>query len=169
MPAGRPLKLPETIYDHDFALLAKTENHARTRLRLLGIHNLQKGKGLRETAEILGVHELSVKNWLNRFAKNGLEGLREQKGRGNKRKLHDDQQEAFREAVLELQANRSGGRIRGSDVLELMREKLGIDCCLDTAYETLKRAHFVWITARSQHPEADEATQSAFKKTSKEN
>lgn len=169
MPAGRPLILPENIYNHDFALLAKTEKEARVRIRLLGLHNLQKGKGLRETAEIMGVHELSVKNWLKKFSLNGLEGLKEQKGRGAKKKLPDEQQQAFREAILELQANRHGGRIRGTDVLKLMREKLGIDCCLDTAYETLKRAHFVWITARSQHPKADEDAQEAFKKTSLKN
>lgn len=166
MPAGRPLTLPETIHNHDFAALARAENHARVRIRLLGLHNLQNGKGLRETAKILGVRELAVKNWLKRFSLNGLEGIKEQKGRGAKRKLVDEQQQAFREAILELQANRHGGRIRGADVLKLMREKLGIDCCLDTAYETLKRACFVWITARSQHPEADEAAQEAFKKTS---
>jgi hypothetical protein len=34
--------------------------------------------------------------------------------------------EAFREAVLQLQADKKGGRIRGQDVLNLMREKLGI-------------------------------------------
>lgn len=169
MPAGRPLLLPETIHNHNFALLAKTESHARVRIRLLGLHNLQKGKGLRETAKILGVRELSVKNWLKRFSLNGLEGIKEKKGRGAKKKLPDEQQQAFREAILELQANRHGGRIRGADVLKLMREKLGIDCCLDTAYETLKRSRFVWITARSQHPEADEAEQDAFKKTSGKN
>lgn len=169
MPAGRPLLLPQSIHEYDFALLAKTENHSRMRIRLLGLHNLQKGKGLRETAAILGVHELSVKNWLKRFSQGGLEALKEQQGRGNKRKLAENQQQAFREAILELQANRHGGRIRGTDVLKLMREKLGVECCLDTAYETLKRAHFVWITARSQHPEADEAAQEAFKKTSSKN
>lgn len=169
MPAGRPLILPKTINDYDFACLAKTEKHSRTRIRLLGLHNLQLGNCLRKTAETLGVKELSVKNWLKRFSKNGLEGIKEQRGRGNKRKLSDEQQQAFREAILELQANRQGGRIRGADVLKLMKEKLGINCCLDTAYETLKRAHFVWITARSQHPEADEAAQEAFKKTSGKN
>jgi transposase len=166
MPAGRPLLLPQTIHNHDFALLAKTENHSRTRVRLLGLHNLQKGKGLRETAEILGVHEQSVKSWLTRFSKDGLEGLREQKGRGNKRKLSEEHQEVFQEAILELQANCHTGRIRGADVLKLMREKLGINCCLDTAYETLKRAQFVGIKAHSQHPKADEAEQEDFKKTS---
>lgn len=165
MPRGRPLALPNTINDYDFAALAKIEKHPRVRIRLLSLHNLQKGNGLRETAQILGAHELSVKNWLKRFSQDGLEGLREQPGRGAKKKLQDEQLMVFRESILELQANRHGGRIRGADVLQLMKEKLGINCCLDTAYETLKRAHFVWITARSQHPEANEEAQDAFKKT----
>jgi len=33
MPAGRLLKLPKTIQEHDFSLLAKKEKHARTRIR----------------------------------------------------------------------------------------------------------------------------------------
>ena len=41
MTAGRRLNLPETINEHDFALLAKREKHARTRIRLLGLVILQ--------------------------------------------------------------------------------------------------------------------------------
>jgi hypothetical protein len=66
-----------------------------------------------------------------------------------KRKIPKEQEELFRASILESQANRKGGRIRGSDVLTLMKEKLGVDCSLDTAYESLKRANFVWITSRS--------------------
>lgn len=166
MPAGRPLKLPKTIQEYDFSLLAKKEKHARTRIRLLGLDHLKKGKTARETAEFLCVHENSVKRWLKSFVDNGLEGLKEKIGRGAKRKIPKNQEEAFRSSILELQANRNGGRIRGSDVLKLMKEKLGIDCSLDTAYESLKRANFVWITSRSKHPNADQEAQDEFKKKS---
>jgi transposase len=166
MPAGRSLKLPKTIQEYDFSLLAKREKHARTRIRLLGLDHLKKGKTARETAEFLCVHENSVKRWLKSFVNAGLEGLKEKIGRGAKRKIPKSQEEAFRSSILELQANRKGGRIRGSDVLELMREKLGIDCSLDTAYESLKRANFVWITSRSKHPNADQEAQDEFKKNS---
>ena len=44
MPAGRPLKLPKAIQEYDFSLLAKKEKHARTRIRLLGLDHLKKGK-----------------------------------------------------------------------------------------------------------------------------
>jgi transposase len=166
MPAGRPLKLPKTIQEHDFVLLAKKEKHARTRIRLLGLDHLKKGKTARETAEFLCVHENSVKRWLKNFIDKGLDGLKEGIGRGAKRKIPKDQEEAFRTSILELQANRKGGRIRGSDVLMLMKEKLGINCSLDTAYESLKRANFVWITSRSKHPNADQEAQDEFKKNS---
>lgn len=73
---------------------------------------------------------------------------------------------AFRQAVLELQKGRKGGRIRGTDVLELMKTKYGIDPSLRTVYDTLKRADLVWITGRSIHPKADLEAQETFKKTS---
>ena len=72
----------------------------------------------------------------------------------------------YRQAVLELQKNRKWGRIRGSDVLELMRTNYGVDPSLRTVYDTLKRAELVWITGRSIHPKADLEVQDTFKKTS---
>jgi len=166
MTAGRPLKLPSNFMEYDFAQLARKEKNARACIRYTGLDNLQKGKGIREVSRILSVHENSVKNWVKRFRKNGIEGLKDQSGRGAKRKLPTEQEQGFREAVLKLQANRKGGRIRGADVLELMKKKFGIDCCLDTAYESLKRANLVWITSRSRHPKTDEEAQESFKKTS---
>lgn len=166
MTAGRRLNLPKAIHEYDFASLAKKEKHARTRIRLLGLDHLKKGRTARETAELLCVHENSVKRWLKSFSKQGLDGLKEGIGRGAKRKVPKEQEEAFRASIMELQANRKGGRIRGSDVLTLMKEKLGIDCSLDTAYESLKRANFVWITSRSKHPNFNPEEQDDFKKSS---
>lgn len=166
MTAGRKLILPKTVDEHDFTLLAKKEKNARTRIRLLGLNHLKKGKTARETAELLCVHENSVKRWLKNFSKYGLEGLKEKVGRGAKRKVPKEQEEAFRDSIIELQAKRKGGRIRGSDVLTLMKEKLGINCSLDTAYESLKRANFVWITSRSKHPNSNPEEQDDFKKNS---
>lgn len=166
MPAGRLLCLPKVIYKYDFSFLAKKEKHARTRIRLLGLDHLKKGKTARDVARFLCVHENSVKKWLKNFTERGLEGLKEKAGRGAKRKIPKDQEEVFRASILELQASRKGGRIRGLDVLNLMKEKFGIDCSLDTAYESLKRANFVWITSRSMHPNANQEEQDDFKKTS---
>jgi transposase len=132
-------------------------------MRLIAFTHLKKGKRIREAAEAVGVHETTLGGWIRNFKKEGIEGLKEKEGRGAKRKITEAQTQAFRESVLQLQADKKG--IRGQDVLNLMKEKLGIECHLDTAYETLKRADLVWITSRSKHPKADEEQQEAFKKT----
>lgn len=165
MTAGRPLTLPSLIKEYDFEKLAKQERHARTRIRLIAFAHLKKGKRIREVAEAMGVHETTIGGWIRNFKKDGIESLKEKKGRGAKRKIPEEQSQAFKEAVLQLQAGRKGGRIRGEDVLTLMKEKFGIECHLDTAYESLKRANLVWITSRSKHPKADEEQQETFKKT----
>ena len=114
----------------------------------------------------LGVSNDTVYKWIDRFKHGGIEALKEQKGRGSKAKLPQDQHNAFREAVLDLQNHRHGGRIKGLDVLELMQEKFGIKCSLDTVYRALAKVDLVWISTRSKHPKTDFIAQDAFKKTS---
>jgi transposase len=65
---------------------------------------------------------------------------------------------------LELQQKIPGGRVRGSDVLALMKEKYNVEPTLSTVYNTLKRADLVWITGRSIHPQTDIEAQENFKK-----
>lgn len=109
MAAGRPLNLPSNFKGHDFVQLAQQEKNARARVRYIGLDNLQKGKDIKEVSKILSVHKNTVKNWVKRFRKKGVEGLKEQLGRGAKRKVPKEYEQIFREAVLELQANRKGG------------------------------------------------------------
>jgi transposase len=105
-------------------------------------------------------------NWVGQFKKEGLEGLKDKPGRGEKPFLPKEHHLAFRQAVLELQEKKKGGCIRGSDILELMKTKYGVDPSLRAVYDRLKRARLVWITGRSIHPKADLEAQETFKKTS---
>ncbi|WP_316357085.1 helix-turn-helix domain-containing protein [Candidatus Neptunichlamydia sp. REUL1] len=77
-----------------------------------------------------------------------------------------ENQAAFRQAVLELQEKKVGGRIKGKDILELMKTKYGVDPSLKPVYNTLKRADLVWISGRLIHPKADLEAQETLKKTS---
>ena len=66
-----------------------------------------------------------------------------------------------------MQKDKSGEVIRGIDILKMMKEKFGVECCLSSTYVYLKRARLVWITGRSKHPKTDLKSQASFKKTSK--
>jgi len=50
---GKKAVFPAALYEHDFTRLARTEQHARTRLRWLGLAHLQEGKSYQQVAELL--------------------------------------------------------------------------------------------------------------------
>ena len=163
---GRKAIQIEGIQQYDFDKLAKTEGNARERRRYVAFAHIREGKTFTETAIAVRVKLRTLMNWVKRFRTQGLEGLKDRPGRGAKPYLPEEHRLAFRQAVLELQENRKGGRIRGNDILELMKTKYGVNPSLRTVYDTLKRAELVWITGRSIHPKADLEAQEAFKKTS---
>ena len=153
------------IEQHDFDKLAKTEGSPRERRRYLAFAHIREGKTFTETAAYVRVELRSLMRWVRKFRMEGLEGLKDKAGRGAKPLIPLEHQAAFKQAVLDLQEKRTGGRIRGKDILELMQRKYGIDPTLKTVYNSLKRAGLVWITGRSIHPKADLEAQEAFKKT----
>lgn len=129
---GRKAKLPSALFEHNFSQFAKREPYARMRQRFLGLSHLQEGATITEVANICKIARSTVYDWLKRLELEGIEGLQEKGGRGPRSKLSIEQHEVFKQAVLELQGNRDGGRIRGVDVLQLMEEKFGITCDLTT-------------------------------------
>ena len=161
---GRKAAPIEGLEQHDFDKLAKTQGNPRERKRFLAFAHIRDGKTFTQAAEAVRVNLRSLMVWVKKFKSEGIEGLRDKEGRGAKPFLPEREREAFRQAVLELQANKVGGRIRGHDIMELMRTKYGCDPTLGTVYNTLKRANLVWITGRSIHPKSDQEEQDNFKK-----
>jgi transposase len=156
--------LLEEFQTYDFKQLAKRSAHPREKIRLLAFAHLKDGKSVQEAANAVKVSRNTVYVWLRKFKKNELNGLKEKGGRGAKPKISLSESEAFRNAVLELQKGRSGGRIKGQDVLDMMKSRFGVTCTKRSAYNHLKKANLVWVSARSQHPKADPLKQDEFKK-----
>ena len=109
----------------------------------------------------------TLMNWVKKFRENGLSGLKDNHGGGAQPHVPIKDHKLFRDAVLKLQSERQGGRIREQDVASLIQKMYGITPSKSSVYDTLKRIGLVWITSRSRHPKADKEAQEAFKKTSK--
>lgn len=163
---GRKAEAIKGLEQYDFDKLAKTQGNPRERKRYLAFAHICDGKSFTEAAAAIRIKLRTVMNWIKRFRAQGIEGLMDRPGRGSKPYLPQTDRAAFKQAVLELQQKRSGGRIRGADVLALMKEKYNVEPTLSTVYNTLKRADLVWITGRSIHPKADVEAQEDFKKNS---
>ena len=129
--------------------------------------HLQEGRDYHEIATALRVSKITVQGWVQRFKVAGLDGLRESPRSGAQRKLEASQEAPFKEAVMKLQDQRSGGRITGHDRRTLLEEQFQVSCCLNSVYNLLARLNLVWITVRSKHPKQSQTRQDAFKKTSR--
>lgn len=162
---ARKAQLPASLYQQDFISLVKQEKNANVRIRLLALSHLQSGKSFSEVAQLVYVTRQALHQWVNRFAQEGVTGLYDKPGRGNKPKLSPAEEEAFLLALNELKQQQQGGRVRGRDILRMMKDRFNIDCTLNTVYHTLARLGFVWITGRSCHPQVNIQAQEEFKKT----
>jgi transposase len=164
---GRKAQPIPGLTEYDFAKLAKTEKNARQRIRFLAFAHIAEGKSLSEAARIIKVFPRTVISWVSKFRKNGMNALKEQSGRGRKRRIQEKDEAAIGSAVEEMQSKREGGRIRGSDVREIIEARYGVNLSNGSLYRVLHRAGLSWITGRSQHPKADVGMQEDFKKTLK--
>ena len=162
--SSKRLLFLEELQKYDFEKLAKHSAHPREKIRLLAFAHLKDGKSIQEAAKAVKTCRNALYVWLKNFREHGLNGLKEKGGRGAKPKISMSESEAFRNAVLELQKGRSGGKIKGQDVLDMMKSKFGVTCTKRSSYNYLKRANLVCVSARSQHPNADPIKQEKLKK-----
>ncbi len=165
---GRKAEKIEGLDEYNFDELANQAKSPRERRRFLAFAHIKEGASFSEAARMVRVVPRTAIVWVAAFRKKGLDGLREKAGRGAKPHVPHDKQEEFKESVIELQKQRQGGRIRGEDVRNLIKEKYGKRPCKTGVYNSLKRAGLVWITGRSQHPKSDKEAQNTFKKNSKQ-
>lgn len=164
---GRKPKPIDGLNEHDFTKLACTDGNPRERRRFLAFAHLQDGRRPSEAARMVKVLPQTISTWIKNFRKNSLDGLRDKPGRGAKPYIAPEEYETLRQLVEELQQNRTGGRIRGQDINEIVEKRFGKRPSMSAMYKTLKKAGLVWITSRSKHPKADEEAQLTFKKSLK--
>lgn len=124
--------------------------------------HLQEGRDYQEIAAALRVPKITVQGWVQRFKAVGLDGLKESPRSGAKRKLVATREAEFKEAVMKLQDQRSGGRVTGHDIRALLEEQFQVTCCLNSVYNLLARLDLVWITVRSKHPKQNPSEPGRF-------
>lgn len=118
----------------------------------------------REVADALRVTRHTVTRWLKWFACGGVDRLAGTPHYWSTQRLPKAQEEAFRQAVEQLQDNRGGGRVRGEDIRQLLSEQFAVAYSLNGVCDLLKRLDMAWISARSISPHVDPVKQTEFKK-----
>ena len=162
---ARPLILPDGFESVDFKSLYKQNGTRRYGIRLLAMHYLKTGKGVKETASLMLKTEFTIRQWVRLYTEGGVFGLLSiRSGRGRKGLLSADQEQALKSEIDRQSQSLKGGRLRAIDIHHLIEKRFGVSYSQSGLYTLLHRLGYSWITSRSIHPKADKVLQESFKK-----
>jgi transposase len=148
--------------------LAAGAKDAHQSRRLLSIAAVLDGMSRAEAAKIGGMDRQTLRDWVHRFNARGPAGLKDNRRRGNPRRLSQAQLEELSE-IVEAGPDRAVDgvvRWRRIDLRRVVGERFGIDYHERSIGKLLKALGFSHISARPRHPMQDGRTIEAFKKTS---
>ena len=147
----------------NFEELYKQRGQQKHGVRLLALWKIQSGLTEQAVCAFIGKTHKSIRLWRRSYESGGLDALLSiRKGRGKKTRIENIQ--ALRDDILSLQSNRSGGRVKCQNIVDMVAQKYNVSYSTSGMYHILNRLGFSWITSRSQHPKKDPQAQEDFKK-----
>lgn len=111
-------------------------------IRLYLVYQVALGYSSRRLAEIHGISFKQITNWVHRFESEGLEGLRDRKGRGRKALLSKDKLERIKTLVLNERPSDHGykaSRWTGPLMSEWIENNYGIKYQKAQVYNLLRK------------------------------
>jgi transposase len=149
-------------------LAASTKNASQSR-RLLSIAAVLDGMSRADAARIGGMDRQTLRDWVHRFNAQGPAGLKDNRRRGNPRRLSAAQQTELAGIVETGPDSAVDGvvRWRRVDLQRVIEERFGVVYHERTIGKLLTALGFSHISARPRHPKQDGEVVEAFKKTSR--
>lgn len=148
--------------------LAASSKDANQSRRLLSIAAALDGMSRADAARIGGMDRQTLRDWVHRFNGHGPSGLKDNRRRGNPRRLSAAQQAELAGIVETGPDHATDGvvRWRRIDLQRVIKDRFGVAYHERTIGKLLKALGFSHISARPRHPKQDSEVILAFKKTS---
>jgi transposase len=145
---------------------ARTEKDAKLAQRLRLVAFAMEGHTGLEIGRWVDLSQRQVQYWVQHYNQGGVDGLKDQPGRGPNPMLAADE-------VAQLKARIDAGpapsdgvcTLRGKDVQRILEEEFGKVRKLGAVYKLLHKLGYSSLAPRPQHRHADPVAQDAFKKT----
>jgi transposase len=145
----------------------RTKDSGQAR-RLLAVALVLEGATRAEAARITGMERQTLRDWVIRYNDEGVEGLCDRPRSGRPSQLTPAQLCELAQLVEDGPDVDVHGVVRWRcvDLQAQIKERFGVEVSERHVGRLLKRLSFTHLSVRPRHPEADEAAQAAFKKTS---
>ena len=146
--------------------LAASGKDANQSRRLLSIAAVLDGMSRADAAKIGGMDRQTLRDWAHRFNEHGSAGLKDNRRRGNPRRLSQAQL-AELAGIVETGPDRAVDgvvRWRRIDLQRVIADRFKIDYHQRSIGKLLKHLGVSHISARPRHPKQDGEVIAAFKK-----
>jgi transposase len=97
---GRPVLKVKGYAPEEIKALIKRDERYTIGLRLYAVYQVALGQPSRKLEELFQTSFKQITNWVHRFEKEGIEGLKDKPGRGRKPSLSPEQMRALSDLLL---------------------------------------------------------------------
>jgi len=156
----------DSLASDDVKVLAKKERDKSIYQCLMMLVYLKEGMSKAQVSRLTFTAPARVYAGLNRFREQGMEGLRNKPRHGRPGLLDRSAYDALQQKIADSQSLLPGGRLRGEDIIQLVKDEWGVEYTLSGIYRLIKAIGMSWVSTRSQHPKQDEQAQQRFTYTS---
>ena len=148
--------------------LAASSKDAKQSRRLLSLAAALDGMSRKDAARIGGMDRQTLRDWVHRYNREGLAGLRNRVSTGAPSRLTAAQKQDLAR-VVEAGPDRDVhgvARWRRVDLRDEMKRRFGVELHERSVGRILNALGYRRLSVRPRHPKADEEAQETFKKTS---
>lgn len=149
--------------------LARRCKDTRQARRMLAIALVLEGASREAAARAAGMDRQTLRDWVHRFNAHGIDGLLDKVRPGRPPQLKEAQLRKL-DAIVERGPDVATDKVvrwRCVDLKEVIRERFDVEISERHVGRILNTRGYRRLSARPRHPQADEAAQAVFKKSSR--
>jgi len=162
---GRPVLKVGNYSAEDIKAMFRKDERYTIGLRLYAVYQVALGQPSRKLEELYNTSFKQITNWVHRFEKEGIDGLRDKEGRGRIGRLNKEQRERL-SLLLNEQPDKHGynsATWTGPMVIEWIEKNYGIVYKKAQIYNIIKSLGFSYQKGKGIFAETDVEKQDVFK------
>ena len=151
----------------DLQTMYRTEKDARLARRIHGVYLAARGLSCTQIMTITGAARRTIQQWVRKYNKHRIEGLKDKPRPGQPTKLPRRQEPRFCKRIEAGPTKRDGVSVlNGPAIRRILEREFGVLYSQQGLYDLLHRLGYSRLCPRPQHEKADPQLQQQFKKTS---
>lgn len=167
---GRSVLKVTSFTPEQIKLFFKKDERYTIGIRLYAVYQVSLGKPSRQLEELYNTSFKQITNWVHRFEKEGIEGLKDKPGRGRTSQLSVSQQEELKivlKTKIPSDFKYNTATWTGPLIIDWVKKTYKIEYKKAQIYNILNRLGFSYQKGKGVFPEADTEKQEDFKSSLK--